>query len=197
MGSAVAAGALSDLICNPMFVVRTRLQTEAIHNLAEGTAGGGKSGILETMRQLYGEGGIRTFWRGMTANLLGLSHVAVQFPVYEQLKRTLRGHRHEESAADLLLASGLSKMTASLLTYPHEVIRSRMMDARTAGGVSFVATCAKIYRAEGVLGFYAGLPVSLIRVIPNTCMTFLTYELFLRWTRKKMEEQQRRSHHSS
>jgi len=171
MGSAVIAGGISDVICNPMFVVRTRLQTQALHTLEKYQP----DGMLQTAKSLYREGGPLIFWRGMTANLMGLSHVAVQFPVYEQLKKTLRHTKHQESALDLLVASGLSKMTASLLTYPHEVIRSRMMDART--NVGFWQTCRKIHGAEGFLGFYAGLPVSLIRVIPNTCITFLTYVL--------------------
>ena len=40
-----------------------------------------------------------------------------------------------------------------------------MMDART--GVGFVQTCQRIYAHEGLLGFYAGLPVTLLRVIPK------------------------------
>ena len=192
MGSAVLAGAVSDIVCNPMFVVRTRLQTEALHNMLGNGASGVASerskysGILKTALSLYKEGGPFIFWRGMTANLMGLSHVAVQFPVYEQLKKTLRRHKRHESALDLLLASGLSKMSASVLTYPHEVIRSRMMDARTGAG--FTQSCRRIYAAEGLLGFYAGLPISLIRVVPNTCITFLSYELLLRCAKERIQE---------
>jgi solute carrier family 25 folate transporter 32 len=180
MGSAVGAGVISDVICNPMFVVRTRLQTEALHSIMPVDAGSvpKKMSMLATARSLYHEGGPLIFWRGMTANLMGLSHVGVQFPLYEKFKKSLRQHKTHESALDLLLASGASKMMASLLTYPHEVIRSRMMDSRTQ--VGFVETCQRIYTTQGFSGFYAGLPVTLIRVIPNTCITFVTYELFLR-----------------
>jgi solute carrier family 25 folate transporter 32 len=188
MGSAVMAGGISDVICNPMFVVRTRLQTEALHHIVEGGASPGRpTGMIQTAKSLYSEGGPLVFWRGMTANLMGLSHAAIQFPVYEQLKKTFRHDKEQESALDLLLASGLSKMTASMISYPHEVIRSRMMDAR-AGSIGFVQTCTNIYSQEGMVGFYAGLPVSLIRVIPNTCITFLTYELILRYARTKIKE---------
>lgn len=194
MSSAVFAGIVSDVICNPAFVVRVRLQTEALHDMVEcrqrhlpaDTRVVPKT-IMQTAQSLYKEGGLPIFWRGMTANILGLSHVAVQFPVYEKLKKRLRADKRHESASDLLLASSLSKMTASLLTYPHEVIRSRMMDARAAE-VGFVNTCRLIYAKEGFLGFYAGLPVSLIRVLPNTCVTFLSYELLLRWARSKIRE---------
>lgn len=117
----------------------------------------------------------------MTANLLGLSHVAVQFPVYEKLKVFFRGSKAEgkEKTSELLLASGISKMLASVLTYPHEVIRSRMMDIRSVRGVGFFETCHRVYSIEGLKGFYAGISVSLIRVIPNTMLTFLVYERVL------------------
>lgn len=157
---------------------------------------------MRTARALYHEGGVPIFWRGMTANLMGLSHVAVQFPVYEWLKTTLVKQRQlraksdamEANALELFVASGLSKMTASLLTYPHEVVRSRMMDARGATGTTLVHTMKRVYAQDGFLGFYSGLPVALIRVIPNCCITFMTYELLLRLAkeeiRKRREENQ-------
>jgi solute carrier family 25 folate transporter 32 len=151
--------------------------------------------MIDTIKLLYLEGGLPIFWRGMSANLIGLSHAAVQFPTYERLKKVLKRGKRHESALDLLLASGLSKMTASLLTYPHEVVRSRMMDARApittargVGKVGLISTCQRIYATEGLIGFYAGLPISLIRVIPNTCITFLTYEMILRLAKSKIEE---------
>lgn len=178
--SAISAGAVADVICNPMFVVRTRLQTEALHNT--NLLGTVPKTIRQTVKALYQEGGILIFWRGLTASMLGLSHVGVQFPVYEWLKQEAR-HRNNgapESPLDLLAASGLSKMTASLLTYPHEVIRSRMMDARSAADATFWHTTNRIWAKEGMRGFYSGLHISLIRVVPNCCVTFLTYELLLR-----------------
>ena len=131
----------------------------------------------------------------------------VQFPVYEWLKvalvkqrialqmasakkhnRILEPQQLEPTAMELFLASGLSKMTASLLTYPHEVIRSRMMDARGASGVSLWQTTSRLYAQDGILGFYSGLPVALIRVIPNCCITFMTYELLLRLAKEEIRK---------
>jgi solute carrier family 25 folate transporter 32 len=176
------AGAAADIICNPMFVVRTRLQTEALHGTVT------PSGIFQTVRALHAEGGPLIFWRGMTASLFGLTHVAVQFPLYEWLKERSRKHSPDgkETPMDVLVASGLSKMCASLLTYPHEVVRSRMMDART--GQSLTSTIQRIYAHEGIHGFYTGLHVSLLRVVPNCCITFLSYEMLLRWARHHIEQ---------
>lgn len=211
--SAIMTGAVADVICNPFFVVRTRLQTQALHELAGSSTSNSNNknnnnkrlSMLQMARLLKEQHGVPVFWRGMTANLIGLSHCAVQFPAYEFLKGYLRERRHLQNAenttinshnsntatsnttkgtdntvVELLIASGLAKMTASLLSYPHEVLRSRMVDSRSSVSPTLIGTTQNILRKEGILGFYNGLGVTLIRVIPNCCVTFLSYELILK-----------------
>lgn len=186
--SAVLTGAIADVTCNPLFVVRVRLQTQAMHQLAnEQLLLKAQPGMVQTAKDLLHAHGPLVFWRGMAANLMGLSHVAIQFPIYEFLKKTARDRRNDnkpETAMELLLASGLAKMCASLISYPHEVIRSRMMDSRATVAPSVTSTMSAIWRMEGYQGFYTGLPVTLLRVIPNTCVTFISYEFLARWTRE-------------
>lgn len=189
--SAVTAGAVADVICNPLFLVRTRMQTEALHYFQVPSSERMPHGLTATVRNLYREGGLPIFWRGLTASLLGLGHVGIQFPVYERLKAEARKRSPdgEESPLDLLVASGLSKMTAAVITYPHEVIRSRMMDARgPVAGMNVYQTAQHIFQNEGYAGLYAGLRVSLFRVVPNCCVTFVSYELIARWVRAKMSQ---------
>ena len=83
MTSAILAGAVADFFCNPMFVVRTRMQTEALHYLDTPLQQRKPQGILRTVKGLYieGGGGVAIFWRGYFASLLGLTHCAVQFPL--------------------------------------------------------------------------------------------------------------------
>ena len=81
MSSAVVSGTIADFFCNPMFVVRTRMQTEALHYLNVPPEQRKAHGIRDTVRLLYAEGGVPIFWRGFTASLLGLTHVGIQFPV--------------------------------------------------------------------------------------------------------------------
>mmetsp|Transcript_27742 Transcript_27742/g.39703 ORF Transcript_27742/g.39703 Transcript_27742/m.39703 type:complete len:450 (-) Transcript_27742:238-1587(-) len=191
--SAMIAGAVADVVCNPMFLVRTRMQTETLHYLQEHAS---KSmlhrhipSISETIASIYAEGGALAFWRGLTASLIGLSHVAIQFPVYEFLKAEARQRNADgkERHLDILLASGLSKICGSLVSYPHEVLRSRMMDARgVEAGKSVLHVIQHVVATEGYGGLYRGLNLSLIRVIPNCCVTFTTYELFMRWSRDNL-----------
>jgi solute carrier family 25 folate transporter 32 len=196
--SAIIAGAAADVVCNPMFVVRTRMQTETLHFLEQQIPSASTPSMMkhrhvptigETIASIYAEGGLSAFWRGLTASLIGLSHVAIQFPVYEFLKAEARSRNYDgkERPIDLLLASGLSKICGSLVSYPHEVLRSRMMDARgVEAGKSLIKVMRQVISAEGYVGLYRGLTLSLIRVLPNCCVTFTTYELFMRWSKDNL-----------
>jgi solute carrier family 25 (mitochondrial folate transporter), member 32 len=84
---------------------------------------------------MYLHEGLLSFYSGLTPALLGLSHVAVQFPLYEIFKVKFTGiepgmHASPNDQArhfwGLSLAVFLSKVVASTATYPHEVVRTRL-----------------------------------------------------------------------
>lgn len=193
MASAILAGAVADLFCNPLFVIRTRMQTEALHYLERPSCKRKTLGMAMTIRNIYKDGGVEIFWSGFSASLCGLSHVAIQFPIYEWMKARakLKSSTNKENTLDLFFASSVSKICASIITYPHEVLRSRMMDYRSYDNRNFqkvkiglASTFRRIVTKEGWHALYSGLQVSLIRVIPNCSITFISYELILRWYRQ-------------
>jgi solute carrier family 25 folate transporter 32 len=111
--------------------------------------------------------------------------------------------RKEVTATDLVLSSMTSKYIATIITYPHEVLRARMQDARLVDAVKIAGPSSSwmssgstssirfmvmhIVRTEGIGSLWAGLRVNLVRVIPSTLSTFLCYEYMMRYLQNRYD----------
>ena len=134
--ASLTAGACSTMVTNPIWVIKTRLmsQTSAKPN-GHYRPPWHYHNTLDAARKMYHGEGIKSFYSGLTPAMLGLTHVAIQFPLYEVFKRRFTGIGVEdvETAEDreahfygLSAAVFLSKVIASTATYPHEVVRTRL-----------------------------------------------------------------------
>jgi solute carrier family 25 folate transporter 32 len=181
MGGAAASGLLTDVLTNPLWVVRTRLATQALVG-----AGQQYGTMRHAFATIYREEGLRAFFAGLPASVLGLSHIMIQFPLYEKFKTELKralgdGGADSESVAVFAVASGVSKLVASTFTYPHEVIRTRMQFDKGEALYSSTADCiAKTVRADGLRGLWQGFRVNIVRTIPQCVIMFTLYEALSR-----------------
>ena len=178
MVSAVAAGAVGNVTVNPLWVVKTRLQTQIFAQTNEG--------FFKMFSDIYSTEGIRAYYKGLYASLLGLSHVAIQFPLYEHIKAICKGRRNggEETFIDLLFSSIVSKVLACTVTYPHEVVRARLQVTQGKMSRGIIGQFFKILSEEGIRGLYSGFTVNLVRIAPATATTFLSYEYISRYLRR-------------
>jgi solute carrier family 25 folate transporter 32 len=171
---------------NPIWVLKTRMLSSD-----KGTEGAYEN-MWQGARHVWKAEGPKGFYRGAGVSLLGNSHGAVQFAVYEPLKRVWRKYlarEHPQESLDgqreeklgntaTLVISGSAKIFAGTVTYPYQVVRSRLQtyhsEERFGKGITGVAT--KVWKEDGWRGFYRGLGTNIFRVLPATWVTFLVYE---------------------
>lgn len=141
-------------------------------------------------RKIIAEEGVSGLYKGLTPTLLGLGHVGIQFPLYEHLKTSLSGGAYDDlKASHVLVASSLSKIVASAVFYPHEVLRTRIQVDRTVAAkgiepVRMARLVRDIVRKDGAKGLYRGFGTNLMRTVPACMLTFTSYELAKRYAQK-------------
>ena len=179
VGAAMTAGAISTTLTNPIWVVKTRMMTQSPSH----EHGVRYKSTLDAFMKMYKSEGISTFYKGLGPSFFGIAHVAVQFPLYEQMKESFGANGHDAHISGVLLASSLSKMIASATTYPHEVLRTRLQnqafpqsDVRSKyRGVWHAAKT--IYVEEGWRTFYTGMGTNFVRTVPASALTLMTFEV--------------------
>lgn len=139
--------------------------------------------MLSGFRSIWRTEGYRGYFHGLVPALFGVSHGALYFLAYENLKIWYREKRQHQqlSNVDTAVASALSKVFAGTITYPSQVVRSRLQRYDPSAkvvtpGPGLVRVTLGLWRNEGITGFYKGLVPNLARVVPSTCVTFLVYE---------------------
>jgi solute carrier family 25 (mitochondrial folate transporter), member 32 len=147
------SGIITAVLTNPIWVIKTRM-------LSTGRGSpGAYTNMAHGVKEILRNEGPRGFWRGLIPSLFGISHGAVQFACYEQLKNRRKGQikGQELSNWDYLTLSATSKVFAGTITYPYQVVRVRLQ-MYEAGSTYKSARHAvmEIWRHEGMRGFYKG-----------------------------------------
>lgn len=192
--SGLLAGLVSNTITNPIWMIKTRM------TLLVDTAAGQKTyrGYGDVISSIYKQEGIHGFYKGIQASYWGCTEGAIQFLIYEQFKTRLVRRRNNELMArgmkpnestELSLptyfwSAALSKMLASIVTYPHEVARTRLREQARSGIYKYKnmwQTISLVSKEEGRKGLYSGIGIHLLKVVPNSALMFLTYEMVRRW----------------
>ncbi|KAH8093254.1 mitochondrial carrier [Cristinia sonorae] len=192
LGAATLAGIVTGTATNPIWVVKTRLQLEAEHKKSPSSLSSQQQRRISTnswgmIKKILREEGIRGFYKGLSASYLGVTEGTIQWTLYERLKKLTANTEGKGGAAEwfgMLGSAGTAKCVASLITYPHEVLRTRLRQPLVDGKVKYtglVQTLRLVIAEEGAASLYGGLSAHLMRVIPNAAVMFFIYEAALRW----------------
>ena len=143
-----AAGAFSGfaegIAVQPFDMVKTRHQ---LNNLKNET-------VFRTMRGIYNEGGIRRFYRGMTAELIGIvPKSSGMYATYEIVYRKLeKVDGYGNSSLSASIAGFISGIPEALIVTPTQVVKVRLQAKEHLGRYHNPLDCIqKVIRDEGFL----------------------------------------------
>jgi solute carrier family 25 protein 33/36 len=118
-----------------------------------------------------------------------VAEATIQWVIYERLKKELGQRRQSKEVewTEYIVSASVAKLVAAVVTYPHEVVRTRMREPVTntvQGSVVYkyrgvFQTLGVVAREEGLRGLYGGLTPHLLRVVPNAAIIFMCYEAVL------------------
>ncbi|KAF9678262.1 hypothetical protein SADUNF_Sadunf07G0016600 [Salix dunnii] len=170
LASAAEAGALVCFCTNPIWLVKTRLQLQnPLHQTRP------YSGLYDAVKTIMREEGWRALYKGIVPSLFLVSHGAVQFTAYEELRKVIVDFKAKQrkedcesadiqllNSVDYAILGGSSKIAAIILTYPFQV------------GILVIRSRLQVYllllKSHGVCIYvFQTIAVSLILIIKRQC----------------------------
>lgn len=198
--SGAFAGAVQTFICSPMELIKLRMQMqkEPVHFLHHERSYPGivYSDPLDCIRKIKQQEGWLGLNRGYWITLYReVPAFALYFATYDALcewriYQTAGMKLDDLSVPFLCFAGGMSGISAWMLTYPVDVVKSRLQVDGMYGDYRYsgIADCfKKSYReVGGVKVFFKGLNSTLIRAFPVNAATFVTVTVMMRYMRREM-----------
>ncbi|XP_057672947.1 peroxisomal membrane protein PMP34 [Corythoichthys intestinalis] len=183
----IAAGVVNVLVTTPLWVVNTRLKLQGskFHNTDIQPTN--YQGIMDAFVQIIRDEGVGALWNGTFPSLLLVLNPAIQFMIYEGLKRQLRkGVPRELASFEVFMIGAVAKAVATTVTYPLQTIQSILrfgqFNKSTSKSTllsSFMAVkCLLVNRVRkfGMLGLFKGLEAKLLQTVMTAALMFLLYE---------------------
>ncbi|XP_055542258.1 mitochondrial basic amino acids transporter [Wyeomyia smithii] len=171
-----AAGLTQSFVCSPMELIKTRLQLQG--NLPKGAFK--FKGPLDCLRHIARTEGFRGVFRGLgitaARDMPGFSSYFVS---YELMVRSV----DDPSPFSILMAGGLAGTISWLLTFPVDVVKSRLQADGMSGKPQYlgIVDCLrKSYATEGLSFLSRGLASTLLRAFPMNALCFLVVSIVMK-----------------
>jgi solute carrier family 25 folate transporter 32 len=118
--SAGISGLFCNVVTNPFWVVRTRMQAEIFRSAAEEHYERMYRGIFHSILKIGREEGARALFSGLTASILGISHALIYFPLYEHwkmfFKKRFEPNEDKLSSRYVFMSAIFSKCMSDVVT---------------------------------------------------------------------------------
>ncbi|RWR72404.1 Mitochondrial carrier protein [Cinnamomum micranthum f. kanehirae] len=180
--SGAIAGAFSRTAVAPLETIRTHLMV--------GSNGHSTTEVFESIMRTEGWTGL---FRGNLVNVIRVApSKAVELFAYDTVKKNLTPSPGEPSIVPIppsLVAGACAGVSSTLLTYPLELLKTRLTIQR---GVydNLLHAFLKIVQEEGPTELYRGLTPSLIGVVPYAATNYFAYDMLRKTYRKVFKQEE-------
>ena len=200
--SGAVAGAAQVSICSPTELIKLRMQfqkekTDLIPHSRHGTSEKRVySDPWDAVKKIYKKDGLfrgigKGYW---ITSVREIPAFAFYFGTYDFLCRAAMKHKglshvDELSPAIVCVAGGIGGIMAWVVTYPADVVKSRIQIDGMDGVQRYRGTidCFRQSSKEGLSVFWTGLSPTIMRAFPVNAVTFVIVALILRAGRRYSE----------
>jgi adenine nucleotide transporter 17 len=169
------AGVMTVLLTNPFWVVNSRQVTARV------SEGGRVESWWQTVRRIQREEGLRGLHSGLVPALLLVLNPAFLFFFYALLTRLLQSSRRGggKRLIDYFVLGLLSKLFATLVVFPFFTVKIQLQKSSSVSlqkAESFLDVVHKMYKRDGVSGFWTGISSKLLQTSLTSAILFVTRE---------------------
>ncbi|CAF1028784.1 unnamed protein product [Adineta steineri] len=192
--ASTGSGFVARFLLQPIDVIKIRLQLQ-IEPIRRQT-GSKYHSLLQSIRLIHHEEGIRAFWKGhVAAQFLSISFTAAQMYSFEKVTQQMGEIFPSTTTSPTakvithFIAGSIAASVGVLSCQPADVLRTRFVgQGEPKIYKSYMQAINLVWTHEGIRGFYRGSIPAIILYAPVSALTFGFYEFFNRtWDRLPLE----------
>ncbi|XP_076442207.1 peroxisomal membrane protein PMP34-like isoform X1 [Babylonia areolata] len=177
------AGLVNVFLTTPLWVANTRLKLQGakLHTKAYDKVTSKRyEGIIDCLQKMIQAEGVWSLWNGTGPSVLLAANPAIQFMVYESLKRYFQQFFHTTELSGLVyfVIGAIAKAIATTATYPLQLIQSRLRAGYSKAETtqSLMQNILYLVRQKGVGALYKGMEAKLVQTVLTAALMFVAYE---------------------
>ncbi|XBI76277.1 hypothetical protein VPH35_069536 [Triticum aestivum] len=138
-------------------------------------------GILDCLKTVYRQNGLKGLYRGMAPSLYGIfPYSGLKFYFYEKMK-TRVPEEHRKDIIPKLACGSVAGLLGQTITYPLDVVRRQMQvqalsSSNLVKGKETFGSLAMIVKQQGWKQLFSGLSINYLKVVPSAALGFTVYD---------------------
>ncbi|KAH8415472.1 hypothetical protein KR222_000359 [Zaprionus bogoriensis] len=186
------AGIINVFTTTPFWVVNTRLRMRNVAGTSDEVNKHYKS-LLQGLQYVAKTEGLAGLWAGTIPSLMLVSNPALQFMMYELLKRNIMTFTGGEiGSMGFFMIGAIAKAFATVLTYPLQLVQTKQRHrtnemsniapstSQQAAGKqktpSMLELMVSILQHQGIAGLFRGLEAKILQTVLTAALMFMAYE---------------------